>query len=621
MSIKTIADYMDNYHLKLIDIDLTGDMHVLPALWKCLYLRRFIEEDSDDDDADDADDDSTPKALMKQSLLFDADDEARIAKHEAVYKFMHPTGGGSSEGGEDGDEKKRGKEARAGAVHCLAVPAEEHEQWKEYVRANAAAGGGDDEVKEADDVYCYRVRRWKRGMGREREMEMEADDDMICIQNASCMSETAPTWHLWLDAMAMSTEDGSRTLLLRDSERFISIDLSGPLVRFDAAEAEAEAEGEGEVVESECCCIRNVNLSSDDDDDGELEFEDVLIIGQRRSRVMGMIGKKRKRMIGGGGQLLRLDVLAPALFRYNAQSAPVCNLGRGVKQSLWYTPDDERSYCKPRVRSSGITFDNMVRYLSIKAPPACVAGVNLVPLFDGSGGGSGGGGGDVWTLFLSFSHPIPSQFKRTVLYKKNSIELEINARQEMSTSSGGGSGDGEAPTFIDEQMAVRLHNSRTGDRMVNVSIALQADMKKAGDWIYTLEGGDNVEWLAMNYDNAHQLMVAKYPDQSVRIVLDGETRYWDKSPLLDPDDPDEASFDTGLLSASGESSSSLLLGHRQTSADAAPGKIFNGHMFDIALYPWVFSDFELENFTRHAREHIERYKIIGPEQDVFGEKF
>ena len=53
--------------------------------------------------------------------------------------------------------------------------------------------------------------------------------------------------------------------------------------------------------------------------------------------------------------------------------------------------------------------------------------------------------------------------------------------------------------------------------------------------------------------------------------------------------------------------------------DAPPGKVFNGHMFDIALYSRVFADFELEGMVSKSMEHIERYKSIAPKEDVFGE--
>ena len=331
-------------------------------------------------------------------------------------------------------------------------------------------------------------------------------DDMICLQNSSCMSElTDIGWHMWLESSRPGLD------FIKDSGRFI--DKSLPLNCWHEVAADGAADaGAG----SSVIVVNGKNV----------KFERLT----RGSKSEGGIGLKSVEM---DYTVLRLDVLAPALFRFCGQSPPVLNVGSGVRPSLLYT--DERNKM-PRVRSSGMTFNNVARYLTIKAPPAIVAGINLEPVTRGRGFE------DVWTLSFSFCHPIPSKFKRCLLYKRGSLEIEIESRQEMSAT----------PSFIDENMVVRLFDGKTGDRMLNVSSCIRSGMKDEVAWTYTIDG-ENVQWLPMDYTNVHNVVICKYPNQCIRIILDGTTKFIGKSPMSD-------AFDSMLLQPS--PSAFLLLGHR-----------------------------------------------------------
>ncbi|ETO29238.1 hypothetical protein RFI_07883 [Reticulomyxa filosa] len=286
------------------------------------------------------------------------------------------------------------------------------------------------------------------------------------------------------------------------------------------------------------------------------------------------------------------------VIRYAMLTPPIVNLGSGVVQSLMTTASGSDL---PLIRGNGLLFNNLQQYLTLGGPQTTVK-IDLQTVLHQHKKYNAKGASqlpDVWTLTVCFCHPAPS-----VLYFSFSIEIEIQSRFTMDVHNN--------YVFSEEWLIIRLFDSSTEKQQRNQPITIRSKIRNNfRSWSYNI-GTQQKQWGQMEFDNnTYCLILTKLEGNygSVRCILNG------KEVLIEEGDESEPGS-TNLLSTA--PSKFLFLGHKCKSGDKGiPIKLFNGHLFELSLYPFVFREFEIRSYWSQCKAHLQKYLNEPEISDMF----
>ncbi|ETO29237.1 Mature parasite-infected erythrocyte surface antigen (MESA) or PfEMP2, partial [Reticulomyxa filosa] len=237
--LESISQYKENYELKFIDTGIDGKITPLPVFWKCMFYHQrgeewqFEEFENEDEN--------------KEEMIAEAWKNNTLRAFIPTYEETENTAEEANEDeeeeeekdeddDEDGNENEKKHKGRSGeGEELLELPEFVYNftavnELMEYVDSKYWGGVDEsDNINESDThetLFVYRIRRWMPSNEKEAEeaipyeslpgdkprLETEGEatlvDDLVCIQNKSCLDKfqnyfsspfsKQPTWHRWL---------------------------------------------------------------------------------------------------------------------------------------------------------------------------------------------------------------------------------------------------------------------------------------------------------------------------------------------------------------------------------------------------------------------------------------
>ena len=233
----------------------------------------------------------------------------------------------------------------------------------------------------------------------------------------------------------------------------------------------------------------------------------------------------------------------------------------------------------PKVSFGGLWFNNMKRYVMQRGSSvACKLDLESITKtkleIDESDEME-----DIWTLALCFCHPIPSTEEATLLYKKDSFEIYI----ESSYSEKFG-----VKKFHYEELVIKMYNEHGNDGAKE--IFRRKFRSKYSDWTY-MHGNDSISGYGgdpLVDHNVHVLTLSMTEEEELLCWFDGRD-------CTDSDINENGIGNTRVLDTS--KTKYMLMGYKGTKGDEGlPVNLFNGHIFEFALFPTHFHEFEMRAF-------------------------